>query len=72
MDLTLVDVTEIQPASINDEVVIIGSQGAIQIAAEEVAAQIGTISYEVTCGISRRVPRVYLAPELKPEAQRVS
>lgn len=72
MDLTLVDVTEIQPASINDEVVIIGSQGAIQIAAEEVAAQIGTISYEVTCGISRRVPRVYLAPESTPEAQRVS
>jgi len=69
MDLTLIDVTDVEAASINDEVVIIGSQGESQITAEEVAAQIGTISYEVTCGISNRVPRFYLAPRLALEAQ---
>lgn len=60
MDLTLVDVTDIKGASTNDEVAIIGSQGDNRITAEEVAAWLGTISYEVTCGISDRVPRVYL------------
>jgi alanine racemase len=57
MDLTLVDATDVGGVSIGDEVVIIGSQGERQITAEEVAALAGTISYEVTCGISDRVPR---------------
>jgi len=58
MDLTLVDVTDVKDASVGDEAVIIGSQGSIRITAEEIAAQIGTLSYEVTCGIGDRVPRV--------------
>jgi alanine racemase len=65
MDLTLIDITDVEGASINDEVVIIGSQGERLITAEEVAALIGTISYEVTCGISDRVPRVYLNTALE-------
>jgi len=60
MDLTLADVTDVEGASVGDEAVVIGGQGSTQITAEEVAAQIGTLSYEVTCGISDRVPRVYL------------
>ncbi|HEY7544581.1 MAG TPA: alanine racemase [Blastocatellia bacterium] len=59
MDLTLIDVTDIEGASIGDEVVILGSQRDCRITAEEIAAQLGTISYEVTCGVSDRVPRVY-------------
>ncbi|HXG68130.1 MAG TPA: alanine racemase [Blastocatellia bacterium] len=59
MDLTIVDVTDIPGASIGDEVVIIGRQGESEITAEAVAAQIGTLSYEITCGISGRVPRIY-------------
>lgn len=59
MDLTLVDVTGIAGAAVGDEVVVIGSQGARLITAEEVASQCRTISYEVTCGISDRVPRLY-------------
>jgi alanine racemase len=59
MDLTLIDVTDVHGVSVGDEAVIIGGEGAHQIAAEEVAAEIGTLSYEVTCGISDRVPRVY-------------
>lgn len=61
MDLTLIDVTDIERATADDEVVIIGSQEDTRISAEEVAAQIATISYEITCGISERVPRVYIA-----------
>lgn len=59
MDLTLVDVTGVSDAAVGDEVVVIGSQGPSLITAEEVAAQCGTISYDVTCRISDRVPRVY-------------
>ena len=57
MDLTLVDVTDVPGVALGDEVVIIGSQGESRVTAEEVAALAGTISYEVTCGISDRVPR---------------
>jgi alanine racemase len=46
--------TEVEPG---DEAVLIGSQGEEAILAEEVARRIGTINYEVTCGISARVPR---------------
>jgi alanine racemase len=59
MDLTLIDVTDIADATLNEEVVIIGRQGDSCITAEEIAAQLETISYEVTCGISERVPRIY-------------
>jgi alanine racemase len=58
MDLTIVDVTAVEGVTTGDEVVIIGSQGMNQINAEDVAASLGTISYEVTCGISDRVPRI--------------
>jgi alanine racemase len=60
MDLTLVDVTDVLEAALDDDVVIIGKQAAVQITAEDLAAHIGTISYEVTCGISDRVPRIYV------------
>ncbi len=43
-----------------EEVVVIGRQGEEVITAEEIAHWLGTINYEVTCAISKRVPRVYL------------
>jgi alanine racemase len=46
--------TEVEPG---DEAVLIGSQGEMTILAEEVAGRLETINYEVTCGISARVPR---------------
>jgi alanine racemase len=64
MDLTIVDVTGIPGVEIDDEAVIIGRQGGCEITAEEMAAHIGTIAYEVTCGISDRVPRVYIRQKL--------
>jgi alanine racemase len=60
MDLTLVDVTEVPAAAVDDDAVVIGSGGVHGITAEQIAAQVGTLSYEVTCGVSDRVPRVYV------------
>ncbi|MEK6335350.1 MAG: alanine racemase [Acidobacteriota bacterium] len=59
MDLTLVDVTDVPGASIDDEVTLLGRSGDLEISAEDLAEMAGTISYEVTCGISPRVPRIY-------------
>ena len=57
MDNVTIDLgpeTEVEPG---DEAVLIGAQGEEAILAEEVAARLETINYEVTCGISARVPR---------------
>ena len=59
MDLTLIDVTEVPDVSLDDKVTLLGRDGELSITAEDIAETIGTISYEVTCGISARVPRVY-------------
>ncbi|MDO8689315.1 MAG: alanine racemase [Dehalococcoidia bacterium] len=60
MDLAMIDVTGIDGVSEGDELVVIGVQGQESIGADEIAGQAGTISYEVLCGVTRRVPRVYL------------
>jgi alanine racemase len=46
-------------AKVGDDVVLLGAQGAEQITAEDLAALMDTINYEVTCGISARVPRLH-------------
>ena len=46
--------TDVRPGS---EAVLIGAQGSDRILAEELARTLETINYEVTCGISARVPR---------------
>lgn len=58
MDMTMVDVTEVPGVSPNDETVLIGTQGSESITAQDWADEIGTIPYEVVCGISPRIPRV--------------
>ena len=55
MDLVTIDVTDIAEASLGDEAVLLGDG----ITAEELANKTDTISYEVFCRISARVPRVY-------------
>jgi alanine racemase len=59
MDQTMVDVGD-DPIETGDEVILWGEtdQGTIEVS--EVAEKIGTIPYEVTCGVSRRVPRIYV------------
>lgn len=63
MDQTMVDLTDlvasgIQP-QVGDEVVLLGKQGNQEITASELASKLGTINYEITCLIGRRVPRYY-------------
>jgi len=58
MDMLIADVTGLD-VSPGDEVVIIGSQGADRIDVREMAAQIGTIPYEILCRIGSRIERVY-------------
>lgn len=60
MDQMMVDVTEIPDAALNDTVVLVGKSGGLNISVEEIAAQGDSFNYEFVCGISRRVPRVYL------------
>ncbi len=61
MDWIMLDVTHIPGVAVGDEVVLMGSDDAGNcIHAEELAAWAGTIPYEIFCGISKRVPRVYL------------
>ncbi len=57
MDQTMINVTGIPGVRQGDEVVLIGPQGEDRITAEEVAARLGTINYEVVAGILARVPR---------------
>jgi alanine racemase len=59
MDQFMVDVTDIENVKIGDEVVLIGKQGNDELTATEMADLIGTINYEITCDITKRVPRVY-------------
>ena len=58
MDMLMADVTGLD-ASPGDEVVIIGSQGGDRIDVREMAAQIGTIPYEILCRIGSRIERLY-------------
>jgi alanine racemase len=60
MDLCLVDVTEVSGVEVGDEVVIIGKQNGAEITVHDVAAQIGTIPYEILCGLGKRVPKIYI------------
>lgn len=59
MDWTIVDLTDVSNTAVGDPVVVIGAAGDLSIRAEDLAALAGTISYEITCGISGRVPRVF-------------
>ncbi|OGW40430.1 MAG: alanine racemase [Nitrospirae bacterium GWC2_56_14] len=60
MDMTMLDVTDVPGVREGDEVVLIGSSGSERITAADLAAKTGTIPYEVLCGISSRVPRIFL------------
>lgn len=59
MDMVMIDVTDIPGVSLYDEVVLMGSQGGETISAQDIADKMHTISYEVLCAISPRVPRIY-------------
>ena len=60
MDWTIVDVTDLPDTKIGDGVTLIGQNGDKYIRAEDLAALLDTISYEIACGISGRVPRRFV------------
>jgi alanine racemase len=60
MDWILVDVTAIPGVAVGDRVTLLGRDGDQCISALEWADKIGTITYEVFCNISKRVPRVFI------------
>jgi alanine racemase len=59
MDQCMVDVTDVGDVKVGDEVILLGADGDIKFDAEDIGYILGTISYEVVCMISKRVPRVY-------------
>ena len=60
MDQCMVDVTDMKnPVRVGDEVVLFGKQGDCEMSVDELAASIGTINYEITCIVGKRIPRVY-------------
>lgn len=63
MDQMMVDVTDIPEAAEGDLVTLIGRDGNDRILVEELAERGGGFHYEIICGISKRVPRVYLEGE---------
>ena len=57
MDVSMLDVTDLPGVRPGEEVTLLGRQGQECIGLHEMAAWSGTLTYEVTCGISKRVPR---------------
>jgi alanine racemase len=60
MDYTTVDVTDVPCPRLGEGVTLLGADGAERIRAEDLAAVVGGIPYEVTCSIGKRVRRVFL------------
>jgi alanine racemase len=60
MDQSMIQVTGMSNVHIGDEVILLGSQANESISTDEIATRWGTITYEVVCGLSNRLPRIYL------------
>ncbi len=60
MDQFMVDVTEIPDVACGDKVTLIGRDGDECITMEEAGERSGRFNYEFVCGLSKRVPRVYV------------
>lgn len=60
MDVTMVDVTDVEDVKIGDVATIYGTDGAQRHLASVVARSIGTVTSDLLCAVSKRVPRVYL------------
>ena len=60
MDMCTIDVSEIPGCEVGDEVVLMGSQGAETISANDVADRVKTHAYEILCAMGKRAPRVFI------------
>lgn len=59
MDQMMIDVTDIPGVKMGDVVILLGRSGNLEYTAEDMAADLGTIGYEVICNITKRVQRFY-------------
>ena len=59
MDVTMIDVTDVPDAVLGDAVTIYGSDGKHVRAANVIARSIGTVTSDLLCAVSQRVPRLY-------------
>jgi alanine racemase len=60
MDQFMVDLSALGHAKVNDEVVFMGQSGNDRITADEIAAKVGTINYEIVTRMGKRMTRIYL------------
>jgi alanine racemase len=60
MDLTMLDVTDVEGTKLGDVVTIYGKDGQASIEVSEVAREIGTVTSDLLCALGRRVPKFYL------------
>lgn len=63
MDQFMVDVTEIENVSVDDEVTLIGKDGEDAITAQQMGELAGSFNYEIVCDIGKRIPRIYIRDE---------
>lgn len=59
MDYSTIDVTDVPGVGVGERVTLLGADGGARIRAEEIAARTGTVPYDVTCSIGKRVERVF-------------
>jgi len=60
MDMCTLDISQLPECCVGDEVVLMGEQGGERITADEIAAKVHSISYEILCALGKRAPRVFL------------
>ncbi|HEX6884814.1 MAG TPA: alanine racemase [Planctomycetota bacterium] len=68
MDYTTVDVTDVPGLALGERVTLLGADGGARIRAEEIAARTGTVPYDVTCSIGKRVERIFVGGGAVPGA----
>ena len=67
MDMCMVDVSSVPEAKVDDIVTVFGEDNGASIGVDAMAAELGTIPYELLCGINKRIPRIYLDGENETE-----
>jgi alanine racemase len=60
MDMIMVDAFNLPELKTGDEVIIYGKKGDQEISIDQIALKAGTIAYEVTCNVSKRIPRIHI------------
>ncbi len=75
MDMCTLDVSRVPECLVGDEVVLMGEQSGERITADEIAAKVHSISYEILCALGKRAPRIFLhkgrADLVEPSLRRI-